>query len=278
VAYFCSFFFDPKTPVHINDLIYRKPGTNDFITTEFWTKPVATTYLKPVFVLTSSRTFSGGEEFVNDLKVQKRAKLFGETTGGGANPGGDMLIDDRFGVFIPSGRAENPVTKTSWEGAGVAPDVTVQEQQAFRTVMLEIVGKSGGATAALVKAGLSTQADVEPSVEAHLLKFRSKPLPGGAEALKRSLEELARGAPNYDLMSTELADATREQLPMIQADISKLGAIKSLTLNHVESDGLDVYDVTLANGTMQCGIFIAPDGRILSAWIQPAAAALPAAH
>jgi C-terminal processing protease CtpA/Prc len=120
VAYLCSYFFDPKTPVHINDLIYRKPGTNEFITTEFWTKSVATPYLrKPVYLLTSKRTFSGGEEFVNDLKMQKRAKVFGETTGGGANPGGDMPINSRFSIFVPSGRAENPVTKTSWDGTGI---------------------------------------------------------------------------------------------------------------------------------------------------------------
>ena len=46
VAYLCSFFFDPKTPVHINNLIYRKPGTNEFTTTEFWTKSVTTLTLR----------------------------------------------------------------------------------------------------------------------------------------------------------------------------------------------------------------------------------------
>jgi hypothetical protein len=47
-------------PVHINDLIYRKQGTNEFTTTEFWTRPIPTPFLnKPVYVLTSSRTFSG---------------------------------------------------------------------------------------------------------------------------------------------------------------------------------------------------------------------------
>ena len=93
VAYFCSFFFDPKSPVHINNLIYRKLGTNEYTITEYWTKPVTTSYLrKPVYLLTSKRTFSGGEEFVNDLEVQKRAKVFGEITGGGANPGDVIAV------------------------------------------------------------------------------------------------------------------------------------------------------------------------------------------
>ncbi len=193
VAYFCSFFFDPKTPVHINDLIYRKPGTNEFATTEFWTKAVTPTYSrKPVYLLTSKRTFSGGEEFVNDLKVQKRAKLFGETTGGGANPGGIMPINPRFSIFIPSGRAENPVTKTSWEGTGVTPDVSVDEKQAFQAAVLDVVSKRGDAAAAAVKHDLTMQNAVDHFVEVHFLKFPTTALPGGTEAVRSNLEELPR--------------------------------------------------------------------------------------
>jgi retinol-binding protein 3 len=280
VSYFCSFFFDPKTPVHLNDIIHRKPGTNEFTTTEFWTKAVGTSYQKkPVYLLTSKRTFSGGEEFVNDLKVQKRAKVFGETTGGGANPGGVLPIDRRLGIgiFIPDGRAENPITNDSWEGRGVTPDVTVDEKQALQAVVLDILKKRHGEVAASLKREITTQSDVDPIVEAHFLKIRTTALPGSAEAVRRNLEDLARGTPNYDQMSPELANATRVQLPMLQASISKLGAIEAVAFSGVAPDGYDIYDVTLANGVMQCGIFVTPDGKIESAWIRPAAA-IPAAH
>ena len=70
--------------------------------------------------------------------------------------------------------------------------------------------------------------------------------------------QFTRGTPNYDLMSPDLANVTRAQLPMLQADISKLGAIKTVTFNHVGSAGLDVYDVTLASGAIQFGIFVTP--------------------
>ena len=40
----------------------------------------------PVFVLTSAKTFSAGEQLAYDLKTLNRATLIGETTGGGANP------------------------------------------------------------------------------------------------------------------------------------------------------------------------------------------------
>jgi len=86
---------------------------------------------KPVYVLTSSRTFSGAEEFAYDLQTQKRATIVGETTGGGANPGGPVRLPYDLTLFVPTGRAINPVTKTNWEGVGVKPDVAVSADSAL---------------------------------------------------------------------------------------------------------------------------------------------------
>jgi hypothetical protein len=80
---------------------------------------------KPVFVLTSPFTFSGGEELSYDLQAEKRAVVVGEVTGGGANPGGPVPLPHQFVVFMPGAVAVNPLTKTSWEGIGVKPDVGV---------------------------------------------------------------------------------------------------------------------------------------------------------
>jgi len=74
-------------------------------------------------VLTSSRTFSGAEEFSYNLKNLKRATIIGETTGGGAHPVRGERIDDRFVIGVPFARAINPITLTNWEGIGVVPDV-----------------------------------------------------------------------------------------------------------------------------------------------------------
>jgi C-terminal processing protease CtpA/Prc len=65
---------------------------------------------KPVFVLTSPGTFSGGEELSYDLQVLERAVVVGEVTGGGANPGGPVPLGHQFVVNMPSGRPVNPVT------------------------------------------------------------------------------------------------------------------------------------------------------------------------
>jgi hypothetical protein len=129
VVLLCSYFFDEK-PVHLNSLYWRKGDRTE----EFWTlKEVAgKRYLgKDVYLLTSARTFSAAEEFAYDLQTRKRATIVGETTGGGAHPGGARPIHEHFVLFVPMGRAINPITKTNWEGAGVKPDVAVAADEAL---------------------------------------------------------------------------------------------------------------------------------------------------
>jgi hypothetical protein len=63
---------------------------------------------KPVYVLTSSYTFSGGEEFAYDVQAFKRGVIVGQTTGGGANPGGPQPLGHGFTVFVPMGLAKHP--------------------------------------------------------------------------------------------------------------------------------------------------------------------------
>lgn len=131
VAFICSYLFDRRT--HLNDLYNRKEDKTE----EFWTNPdVPGKHLggsKPVFVLTSKRTFSGGEEFTYNLKNLKRATIVGETTGGGAHPVSGHRIDDHFIIGVPFARAINPISKMNWEGTGVEPDVKVPAADALET-------------------------------------------------------------------------------------------------------------------------------------------------
>lgn len=123
-----SYFFDK--PTHITDLYWRKGN----VTNQYWTYATVPgpKYLnKPIYVLTSGKTFSGAEGFAYDLKNLKRATIIGETTGGGANGGGSVTLTPHFGVFIPIGRAINPITKTNWEGVGVIPDTIISPRLAL---------------------------------------------------------------------------------------------------------------------------------------------------
>jgi C-terminal processing protease CtpA/Prc len=136
VAYLASFFLDPGKRVHINDLIWRNRGTSTFRTESFWSSPTPVRYVgKPVYVLVGPKTYSAGEEFAYDLQVLKRLTVVGETTRGGANPGG--LNDLGFDLFVvvPTGRAENPITRSNWGGVGVRPDEEATPEAAQETAM-----------------------------------------------------------------------------------------------------------------------------------------------
>jgi hypothetical protein len=127
ISFICSYFFEE--PTHLNSLYYREGDRTE----EFYTRKIEGSTLTgvPLFVLTSSTTFSGGEEFANNIKTQKRGTLIGETTGGGANPGGTFRIDDDMIMFIPTGTAINPITNSNWEGTGVEPDIKVSAAKAY---------------------------------------------------------------------------------------------------------------------------------------------------
>ncbi|HEV8305956.1 MAG TPA: S41 family peptidase [Gemmatimonadales bacterium] len=135
VAFVSSYLFGPDS-VHLNSLYWRPANrTDDFYTRR---QVPGTRYGpdRPIYVLTSRRTFSGAEEFAYNLQTRKRAVIVGDTTGGGAHPGGMQRVTDHFGVWVPSGRAINPITKTNWERVGVRPDVAVTSDQALRTAHL----------------------------------------------------------------------------------------------------------------------------------------------
>lgn len=144
VALISSYLFEGE-PVHLNDLYFRPDNS----TRQWWTLPYVPGKRyggkKEVYVLTSKRTFSAAEEFTYNLKNLKRATIVGETTGGGAHPGGPRRINDHFRIWVPSGRAINPISKTNWEGTGVKPDVDVPADQALKvahiTAMKKVVEK-----------------------------------------------------------------------------------------------------------------------------------------
>ena len=133
VSYIASYLFSKRT--HLNDIWERRSGQTE----EFWTRDDVPGRKfggeKPVYVLTSSNTFSGGEEFTYNLKTQKRATIVGETTGGGAHPVSGHRIDEHFMIGVPFARAINPITHTNWEGTGVEPDVKVPAADALTTAL-----------------------------------------------------------------------------------------------------------------------------------------------
>ena len=143
VAFISGYLFDK--PTHLNDVMSRKRDAagrlivpDQFWTHESWANDPnvpGRKYggTKPVYVLTSSYSFSAAEEFSYNLKALRRATIIGEQTGGGANPTRRERIDDQFTIAVPFARSVNPITKTNWEGTGVTPDVKVPAARALET-------------------------------------------------------------------------------------------------------------------------------------------------
>ena len=129
VVFWCSYLFDER-PTHLNDIFHADTGE----TRQFWALPYVpgTRYTdKPVYVLTSHRTFSGGEDLCYTLQALGRAQVIGETTGGGAHPTRGFPISAAVHIGIPFARSVNPVTGTNWQGTGVVPDVPADAEQAY---------------------------------------------------------------------------------------------------------------------------------------------------
>lgn len=66
---------------------------------------------KPVYVLTSKRTFSGGEDLAYTLQAIGRAQVIGEATGGGAHPTRMFPVSAAVHAGIPFARSISPDTE-----------------------------------------------------------------------------------------------------------------------------------------------------------------------
>jgi hypothetical protein len=125
-------------PVHLQDLVHR-----DGTVTSSYTTPTVSPRLPAdvaVVVLTSARTFSGGEELAYDLQALGRARVIGETTAGGAHPREAFDLSPHLQLHVPVARSVNAVTGTNWEGTGVVPDDACAAEEALSRALSKPLG------------------------------------------------------------------------------------------------------------------------------------------
>ena len=139
VTMLASYLLDERT--HMTDIYFRDGDRTEQMWSSDVVPGVRFGQKKDVYVLTSKYTFSAAEDFSYALKSLKRITVVGETTGGGAHPGDVMRLNQNFAMFVPNGRSIGPVTKTNWEGVGVAPDVSVSAEDAMKTAQIAILKK-----------------------------------------------------------------------------------------------------------------------------------------
>ncbi|MFI5311149.1 MAG: serine hydrolase [Gemmatimonadales bacterium] len=99
-----------------------------------------------------------------------------------------------------------------------------------------------------------------------------RPAAGSEAALRRMIEALRAGKPNYGDMTAAMAETARQQLPQQQAALAPLGALESLTFKAVGPAGPDIYTAKFANGALEYRIWLAADGKIESANVRPVTA------
>lgn len=133
VQLLCSLFIEEKAPLNrIERRTPEGPKSEDFNTLTNEELPKESRALtQPIYILIGPFTFSAAEEFSNNMKVLNRATIVGEPSGGGANPGAPYQINEEISIFIPTGRAFNPIQEGNWEGVGVIPDHVVPEAEAL---------------------------------------------------------------------------------------------------------------------------------------------------
>jgi len=216
-------------PVHLNNFYWRPSDLN----TQTWTLPHVQGKRNPdvdVYVLTSQRTFSAAEEFSYNLKNLERATLVGETTGGGAHPGGTSIATDRFMVWVPRGRAINPITNTNWEGTGVTPDIKVKKEQALDVAHIKALEKL-----------VAKNSDHNFSYQWHLDGLQAK-----NKTINISDKTLASYAGDYDNRILSVIDGElyyqrkgqdKRKLQALATDLFMLPGVKYFRLKIVKENG-----------------------------------------
>ena len=102
-------------------------------------------------------------------------------------------------------------------------------------------------------------ADGQPE---HPVSRRTAPLAGSEEMLRQYIDGVERGEPDYDRMTAEVANFTRQQLPFNQAILNRLGALRAVSFRGVTSMGNDIYMAHFANGSAEWRIGLVKDGTI----------------
>jgi len=91
----------------------------------------------------------------------------------------------------------------------------------------------------------------------------NQPSLGTEKALRRQIDGLASGHPDYDLMVPNLAAGTRQMLNDLHTKVAAWGPVLSIRFTGVSKGGLDTYDVTCRNKHSQWEIGpLTTDGKI----------------
>lgn len=136
IPYIVSYFTAAEPQIHI-ETVYDRPSDSTTrllsMTTLLGQRYSVT---KPLIILTSKNTRGIAEDVAYSLQSLKRATIVGEKTAGGSVKVDKFKVSDTdFYVTIPTAKAINPVTGSTWEVTGVTPEVEVSAEDALTTAI-----------------------------------------------------------------------------------------------------------------------------------------------
>jgi len=139
LTHILSHFFKERT--HVSNIFIRSEN----LTLPYYTSPDSSyeaLFTIPVYVLTSYKTFSAAEGLAYTLQSFKRATIIGEKTRGGAHTVTYRPLSCGFVADIPFGESQHPLTKKSWEGIGITPDIITLADEALEVAERKIVDEA----------------------------------------------------------------------------------------------------------------------------------------
>jgi hypothetical protein len=88
-------------------------------------------------------------------------------------------------------------------------------------------------------------------------------MPGSEQALRRYIDALSRGEPDYAAMTPQAAAITRHDLALNRAILARFGTLRAMSFRGVTMNGAsDIYVAQFANGSAEWRIGLAKEGRI----------------
>lgn len=130
-----------------------------------------------------------------------------------------------------------------------------------------VILHQGGVSYPMPRIGVATAQEIASRTEERVKS--QAPSQGTEAALRRLVDGIISGKPNYDEMSAMLAEATRQQLPHLQRGLAELRAVESVKFLGVGAQGEDVYSVRHENGATHWRIALDSRGAISTAWVTP---------
>jgi CubicO group peptidase (beta-lactamase class C family) len=178
----------------------------------------------------------------------------------------DRWLMDGYGLgFMALSRDGHFITGHNGSMAGYRASMYYDRPRKLGVVVFRNVGggkvdSDGLAVNILSMLVARRAAEIQADIDA---RFKAqKASPGSEAAVRRLIEELRAGKPNYQLMGGDLARQTRRQVAEYQATITKAGALRSLTFKGVGAAGPNIYLAPFEHGSLEWRVWMNLDGTV----------------